>query len=120
MTDSWNSSNFNQKKRKFLRQFVLCRKIFWTDWDRKNPKIEWANSDGSGREIFTQAPNIKLPNSLVIDFDLEQLCYADAGTKSIECMEIDTKQKYTLAVNCTYPFGITVTDKHIYYSDWIS
>lgn len=67
-----------------------------------------------------QGEPVKLPNSLVIDFDSEQLCYADAGTKSIECVDIDTKLKHTIAVNCTYPFGIAVTDRHIYWSDWIS
>ncbi|XP_044255979.1 nidogen [Tribolium madens] len=95
-------------------------KIFWTDWDRKNPKIEWANADGTGRSIFLQGESVSLPNSLTIDYDTEQLCYADAGTKKIECIDIDSKIRRTIATNCTYPFGITVTDKHIYWSDWIT
>jgi nidogen (entactin) len=95
-------------------------KIFWTDWDRKNPKIEWANADGTGRAVFLQGESVSLPNSLTIDYETEQLCYADAGTKKIECVDIDSKIKQTIATNCTYPFGITVTDKHIYWSDWIT
>ncbi|XP_018565224.1 nidogen-2 [Anoplophora glabripennis] len=95
-------------------------KIFWTDWDRKNPKIEWANADGTDRQIFLRGDSVLLPNSLTIDYDTEQLCYADAGSKKIECVQIDNKVKQTIAVNCTYPFGVAVTDKHVYWSDWIS
>jgi nidogen (entactin) len=101
-------------------QINTSRKIFWTDWDRKNPKIEWANADGTGRAVFLQGESVSLPNSLTIDYETEQLCYADAGTKKIECVDIDSKIKQTIATNCTYPFGITVTDKHIYWSDWIT
>ncbi|XP_031340654.1 nidogen-like [Photinus pyralis] len=95
-------------------------KIFWSDWDRDDPKIEWANADGTGREIFLKSDSVKLPNSLVIDFDTERICYADAGTKKIMCLDIDSKYAHTIAENCTYPFGITVTDEIIYWSDWIS
>lgn len=98
----------------------LFSKIFWSDWDRKNPKIEWANADGTGRAIFLQGAAVSLPNSLTIDYDTEQLCYADAGTKKIECVDIDSRTIRTIATNCTYPFGITVTDMHIYWSDWIT
>lgn len=95
-------------------------KIFWTDWNRKNPKIEWANADGTGRQTFLQGDSVLLPNSLTIDFETEQLCYADAGTKNIECVQIDSRERQTIAVNCTYPFGVTTTDKHVFWSDWIS
>lgn len=103
-----------------LMRPLAFRKIFWSDWNRKSPKIEWANADGTDRQVFLQGENVQLPNSLVIDFETEQLCYADAGTKSIECVDIDVKLQRTIAVNCTYPFGIAVTSNHVYWSDWIS
>ncbi|XP_017775713.1 PREDICTED: nidogen-2 [Nicrophorus vespilloides] len=96
-------------------------KIFWSDWDRNKPKIEWANADGSGREIFLQGSHlVHLPNSLTIDYYTEQLCYADAGIKKIMCVDIDTKEPREMAINCTYPFGISATESNIYWSDWIS
>jgi len=95
-------------------------KIFWTDWDRLHPKIEWANADGSERSIFLEGKEISLPNSLAIDYETEELCFADAGTKKIECIQIDSRQKRTIATNCTYPFGVTVNDRYIFWSDWIS
>ncbi|KAJ8922644.1 hypothetical protein NQ315_007676 [Exocentrus adspersus] len=134
-TDSTNDTievaNLDSKRRRTLFSTDLVNprgiavhpqrgKIFWTDWDRNNPKIEWANADGTDRQIFIRGESVVLPNSLAIDYDTEQLCYADAGAKTIECIHIDTRLKQTIAVNCTYPFGIAVTDKHIYWSDWIS
>ncbi|KRT78905.1 EGF-like domain containing protein, partial [Oryctes borbonicus] len=95
-------------------------KIFWSDWDRKNPKIEWANADGSDRQIFLNGSAVGLPNSLTIDFDTEHLCYADAGTQSVQCVDIDTKIIRVIATNCSYPFGIATTKERIYWSDWIT
>lgn len=61
---------------------LKIRKIFWTDWHRASPKIEWANEDGSGRQIFLKE-NIRLPNSLAIDWYSNEICWSDAGTFSI-------------------------------------
>lgn len=57
--------------------------MFWSDWNRAAPKIEWANLDGTNRAIFLEGPMVQLPNSLAIDFVTEEVCWADAGTKSI-------------------------------------
>lgn len=97
---------------------MIFRKIFWSDWNRKSPKIEWANMDGTGREIFLSGEFVTLPNSLAIDWDSDELCYADAGTKSIECIQIDTMSRRTAAPDCTYPFGLAITPTHLYWTDW--
>jgi nidogen (entactin) len=57
--------------------------VFWSDWNRESPKLEWANADGTGRSVFLKGAAVKLPNSLSIDYDRDELCWADAGTKSI-------------------------------------
>ena len=95
-------------------------KLFWSDWNRHGPKIEWANSDGTGRQIFLRGDSVRLPNSLVIDFDLDRLCYADAGTKRVECVDIDTRTRHVIASNLTYPFGVAVTADRVYWSNWIT
>ncbi|KAF7287931.1 hypothetical protein GWI33_000273 [Rhynchophorus ferrugineus] len=131
MSDTIEVANLDSRRRRKLFSTDLVNprgiavhpqrgKIFWSDWNRLHPKIEWANADGTDRRIFFEGPDVSLPNSLAIDFDTEQLCYTDAGTKKIECIQIDSKQKLTIAVNCTYPFGIAITHNHIYWSDWIS
>lgn len=62
-------------------------KIFWSDWNRNAPKIEWANLDGSEREALVSAPQVKLPNSLALSSNSGEICYADAGNQKIECKD---------------------------------
>ncbi|GBP55566.1 Nidogen-1 [Eumeta japonica] len=95
-------------------------KLFWSDWNRNGPKIEWSNLDGTEREIFLSSKDVMLPNSLAIDWATENLCYADAGLKSIECVNLDTKRRETIARNCTYPFGLAITQQKFYWTDWRS
>lgn len=92
-------------------------KVFWSDWNRESPKIEQANMDGSGRSIFVQE-GLQLPNSLAIDFGRNELCWADAGTKTIECMGIHTNFRRTVVSECSYPFGLAISESHYYWTDW--
>lgn len=96
------------------------RKIFWSDWNRIEPKIEWSDLDGSRRSVLVQSPKIQLPNSVDIDWNRNELCWADAGTKTIDCLEIDTQISRTVVTNCTYPFGLAVTSDRYYWTDWIT
>ena len=57
--------------------------LFWSDWDRANPKIERANMDGSDRRSDFITASLQLPNSLTVDFEREELCWADAGVHKI-------------------------------------
>ncbi|XP_067009862.1 nidogen isoform X2 [Anabrus simplex] len=93
-------------------------KVFWSDWDRNAPKLEWANLDGSGRSVFLTGPSIHLPNSLAIDWDTDELCWADAGTKTVECIGIDYGVRRTVASNCSYPFGLAISRENYYWTDW--
>ncbi|CAG2055236.1 unnamed protein product [Timema podura] len=93
-------------------------KVFWSDWNREAPKLEWANQDGSGRAVFLEGPAVQLPNSLAIDFDRDELCWADAGTKSIECVGIGNLAQRTVVANCSYPFGLTISHNSYYWTDW--
>ncbi|XP_047002161.1 nidogen isoform X1 [Schistocerca americana] len=93
-------------------------KIFWSDWNRASPKLEWANMDGSDRQTFLEGPSVQLPNSLAIDFERDELCWADAGTKSIACIGISTSQQRTIVANASYPFGLTISPDNYYWTDW--
>ena len=56
--------------------------LFWSDWDRAGPKIEQAAMDGSNRSNFITT-DIQLPNSLTMDYERDELCWADAGIHRI-------------------------------------
>ncbi|XP_046389156.1 nidogen-like isoform X2 [Ischnura elegans] len=92
-------------------------KLFWTDWNRESPKIEWANLDGSQREIFLHG-SVELPNYVALDYELDELCWTDAGTKRIECMGLHSSIRRTVASNCSYPFGLTISSANYYWTDW--
>jgi hypothetical protein len=69
-----------------LNEFFL-RKLFWSDWNRDEPKIESSNLDGSDRQVVAKSPQVKLPNSLALSLNSGEICYADAGVgnQKIEC-----------------------------------
>ncbi|XP_047349033.1 nidogen-like isoform X1 [Vespa velutina] len=93
-------------------------KVFWSDWNRASPKLEWANEDGTGRAIFLQGDYVKLPNSLSIDWATDELCWADAGTFTITCIEIANKEVNVVAKDLIYPFGLAISQNHYYWTDW--
>ncbi|XP_043266975.1 nidogen isoform X2 [Venturia canescens] len=122
-------ANMDTKKRKVLASTGLVNprgiavhpyrgKIFWSDWNRNAPKLEWSNEDGSGREIYLHGDNVKLPNSLAIDWASDELCWADAGTFTISCTPIDTRQVHVVAKELSYPFGLAISQNHYYWTDW--
>lgn len=96
----------------------LQEKLFWSDWDRTNPRIEYANLDGSDRQTLLDRKFLKLPNSLVIRPQTSELCYNDAGSGKIECVDTYTKIPQTIASNLSYPFGLTATEENFYWTDW--
>ena len=63
-------------------------KLFWSDWNRVSPKIEFSNLDGSERSLLLGSPEITLPNSLALSLATGEICYADAGNKKIECKKV--------------------------------
>lgn len=64
----------------------FCSKVYWSDWNRLEPKIEWANLDGSERSTLVSSPQVVLPNSLALSLSSGEICYADAGKQKIECL----------------------------------
>lgn len=102
--------------------YSIFSKLYWSDWNRDGPKIEWSNLDGSEREILLSAPAVNLPNSLSISQKTGELCFADAGEiKKIGCIDTYTRNVRTIvsiAGNSSYPFGLAITDDNIYWTDW--
>ncbi|CAH1396121.1 unnamed protein product [Nezara viridula] len=94
------------------------RKIFWSDWYRRNPRIEMADLDGGNREVLVQSPHVKTPNSLAIDWDSNEICWADADLKRIECFDFLQRIERTVVQNCLYPFGLAITSDTYYWTDW--
>ena len=95
--------------------------IYWTDWGNK-AKIERAHLDGSSRALVV-ATNIIWPNHLTIDYADDRLFWTDGKLDSISSCDLDGKNVqvvYSDRSSTQHPFGITIFEKNVYWSDWRS
>ncbi|KAI9561912.1 hypothetical protein GHT06_012874 [Daphnia sinensis] len=92
--------------------------LFWSDWDRANPKIERANADGTDRRSDFITTSLQLPNSLTIDFENEEICWADAGVRRIECANLEGGNRKVIRSDVKYPFGLTHYGQRLFWTDW--
>uniref|UniRef100_A0A8C5D3Y0 Nidogen 2 n=1 Tax=Gadus morhua TaxID=8049 RepID=A0A8C5D3Y0_GADMO len=91
--------------------------LYWTDWNREAPKIECSTVDGDNRKVVV-SEGIGLPNALTYDTEARQICWADAGTKKLECVSPDGSGRRVIHPNLNYPFSMVYYRNHFYYSDW--
>lgn len=68
--------------------------------------------------VLLSSPAVNLPNSLAISSRTGELCFADAGTQKIECIEPYHRSLRTIATSLSYPFGLAVTSERLYWTDW--
>uniref|UniRef100_A0A8B9D2V1 Nidogen 2 n=1 Tax=Anser cygnoides TaxID=8845 RepID=A0A8B9D2V1_ANSCY len=91
--------------------------LYWTDWNREAPKIETATVNGANRRVLVNK-DIGLPNGLTFDPFSKLLCWADAGTKNLECTFPDGAGRRIIQNNLNYPFSIISYADHFYHTDW--
>lgn len=100
--------------------------MYWTDWDRANPRVESANMDGTDRRIVVE--NLDgLPNGLVFDFQQRRLCWIladkEAGTSYstvLFCIRPGVEQTPTRVFfdPTGWPFALTYFSPKFYFTDW--
>eukprot|EP00067_Danio_rerio_P011062 NP_001338643.1 low-density lipoprotein receptor-related protein 4 [Danio rerio] len=93
--------------------------MYWTDWGA-NPKIERAGMDAWNRTVIISS-NLTWPNGLAIDYSTERLYWADASVKTIEYGNFDGSGRQVLiGSQLPHPFGLTLHEDRIYWTDWQS
>ncbi|XP_053242794.1 low-density lipoprotein receptor-related protein 4 isoform X2 [Podarcis raffonei] len=90
--------------------------MYWTDWG-ENAKLEQAGMDGSRRTVLINN-NLGWPNGLAVDRAGSQLLWADAHTERIEAADLNGANRRTLLSPVQHPYGLTLLDSHIYWTDW--
>ncbi|XP_064423218.1 low-density lipoprotein receptor-related protein 4 isoform X2 [Latimeria chalumnae] len=90
--------------------------MYWTDWG-EHAKLERAGMDGSDRVVLINH-NLGWPNGLVIDKAGSQLLWADAHTERIETADLNGANRRTLVSPVQHPYGLTLLDSYIYWTDW--
>jgi hypothetical protein len=74
--------------------------------------------DGSHRTTIV-SDNLGLPNGLYYDHRRFEVCWADAKTKRIECVQRDGgARRNVTSINDMHPFDIAQIGSNIYWSDW--
>lgn len=97
----------------------MCRCLFWTDWGAE-PKIERSSMDGRNRVVL-HSEHLSWPNSLTLDHTTDTLYWADAKLHVIESSDINGMNRRPVLTRGVYhPFGITVFEDRLYWSDWYS
>lgn len=91
--------------------------MFWSDWGSR-PLIEVAAMDGTQRRALV-TENLKFPNGLAIDAQLDRLYFVDGGTKTLEYVRLDgTGRTRVITQGMRHPFGVDVHASRVYWSDW--
>ncbi|XP_069077783.1 low-density lipoprotein receptor-related protein 4 isoform X3 [Pleurodeles waltl] len=90
--------------------------MYWSDWG-ENAKLERSGMDGSNREVLI-SNNLGWPNGLAVDKAGAQLLWADAHTERIETADLNGGNRHTLVSPVQHPYGLTLLDSYIYWTDW--
>ncbi|MEQ2208960.1 Low-density lipoprotein receptor- protein 4 [Xenoophorus captivus] len=76
--------------------------------------------DASNRIVIISS-NLTWPNGLAIDYETKRLYWADAGMKTIEYGNFDGSDRQVLiGSQLPHPFGLTVHEDKLYWTDWLS
>ncbi|XP_014091454.2 low-density lipoprotein receptor-related protein 4 [Bactrocera oleae] len=90
--------------------------LFWSDWDAP-ARIERSLLDGSNRTMIV-TENLGFPTGLTLDFDNRRLFWADALEDNIASVDFNGKRRTKIIDYAPHPFGLTMFDNSIYWTDW--
>jgi len=94
--------------------------MYWTDWGTV-AKIERASMDGTSRTVL-HSTNLVWPNALTLDYSSQTLYWMDASLDKLESSSVNGFNRRLLSTNSRiqHPFGITIYQSVLYWSDWQS
>ena len=102
-----------------LYDFVVCSRVYWTNWHVKYPAIQRAYVNGFDvQSIITT--DIRMPNGLTLDLFAQKLYWADARIDKVERADLDGKNRFVLTkVSPQHPFDVAVYGEYIFWTDWV-
>lgn len=71
---------------------LLCRRIYWSNWNTQAPSIQRAYKNGFHMESIITT-EIKMPNAITLDHYAQKLYWADARIDKIERCEFDGSKR---------------------------
>lgn len=97
--------------------------LFWSDWDKHNPRIERITMAGEERTIISSIKDHKggWPNGLTLDYENTRVYWIDANSDSIHTVDYDGQNHRMLVKDIkllNHPFAITSFENNLYWTDW--
>lgn len=89
--------------------------MIWVDWGSQ-VRIERADMDGSNRAILVNT-NLGWPNGVTITRH-DRIIWADSKYHLIEVISLNGANRRTLIKDLPSPYGVTVIDDYLYWTDW--
>ena len=95
---------------------IVIRRLYWSDWGERKPKIESADLDGTNRIVLVNE-SLQWPNGVAIDYQRRRLYWVDAGTDKIEYYDLVRKTRHA-SEGSPHAFGVSILGDMIYWTDW--
>jgi len=97
--------------------------MFWTDWDRRSPRIERATMSGDDRRTLINIKEVHggWPNGLTLDYQAMKVYWIDANSDSIHVADYEGNNHRLLlskVKSLGHPFSITLYESNLYWTDW--
>lgn len=77
-----------------IQNYLTCfnRRIYWTNWNAKEPSIQRAYMNGFQKESLITT-DIRMPNAITLDHYSQKLYWSDARFDKIERCEFDGSRR---------------------------
>lgn len=93
--------------------------VYWTNWNSQAASIQRAYITGYGKESIITT-DIRMPNSVILDYESHKLYWADARLDKIERADYDGTHRVVLAHSTPkHPFGMAVFGDLLFWTDWV-
>lgn len=97
--------------------------LFWSDWDKKRPRIERSTMAGEDRKTLVNIKEVNggWPNGLTLDYDALKVYWIDANSDSIHVVDYDGNNHQPVLKHfksLSHPFSITLFGDNLFWTDW--
>ena len=97
-------------------------KIYFTNWNLKNPSIQRAWVSGYGLESIITT-KIRMPNAITVDAQERKMYWGDARLDKIELVYLDSMERIVLkkaGAPLQHPFDLAFYEQNLFYTDWVA
>lgn len=93
--------------------------IYWTNWNAQEASIQRAYDSGYNIESIITT-DIRMPNSITLDYEEHKLYWADARLDKIERADYDGSHRVILVHSTPkHPFDMAVYGNLLFWTDWV-